>query len=118
MPNGQNLGAPIDFTGYVVGRLTRDNPGAIPNFNLDSDRGYGYLCWDWVRDSNVTALPDAYKHFGHADHHYKAPKAPGYGWAAGDVTAVQNGATPAHEHDPKSPSKVEIRYIDKGRKFG
>ena len=42
------LGDPVPFSAYLIGRLT--NPtGYTTQFNLDSDRAYAYLTWDWVR---------------------------------------------------------------------
>lgn len=42
------LGDPVPFSAYLIGRLA--NPtGYTTQFNLDSDRAYAYLAWDWVR---------------------------------------------------------------------
>jgi hypothetical protein len=59
-PLGQHLGDPVDYSIYLMGRLTNTAPGASipPDFNLDSDRGYGYHCWDWNRGA-ITDEPDA-----------------------------------------------------------
>jgi Zinc dependent phospholipase C len=49
-----NLGDPIHYSLYTIGKLTRDavaDPGNVASFNLDSDRGYGYKCWDYDRIS-------------------------------------------------------------------
>jgi hypothetical protein len=39
----------------------------MPNFNLDADRGYGYLAWDWnrlpVQSTKKTEDPEG-DHFG------------------------------------------------------
>jgi hypothetical protein len=51
------LGDPIIFSSYLIGQVV-GNPGwqigakndLTADFNLDADRGYGYLCWDWNRD--------------------------------------------------------------------
>jgi hypothetical protein len=111
----RTLGGPIDFTTYLVARLTRDNPGTITNFNLDSDRGYAYLAWDWLRDGQLTGTPEAYVDTGAAGHNlhdYPPPVAPGYGWCEEDV------APPAPTtHDPRAPQPVKIRYIDREDKF-
>jgi hypothetical protein len=54
--DGSNpLGDPVVFSGYLIGQIA-NNPGYLSSFNLDADRGYGYLCWDWLRG---TASPDA-----------------------------------------------------------
>jgi hypothetical protein len=42
------LGDPVVFSAYLIGQIA-NNPKFVSNFNLDADRGYGYLCWDWVR---------------------------------------------------------------------
>jgi hypothetical protein len=47
------LGAPVAFSAYLMGRLAAATP-LTADFNLDSDRGYGYLCWDWNRGSGRT----------------------------------------------------------------
>ncbi|MGW2638581.1 zinc dependent phospholipase C family protein [Streptomyces sp. NPDC001348] len=116
LPKNETLGGPIDFTGYVVAKLTRDNPGVIPNFNLDSDRGYAYLCWDWVRQHDATAAPKAYQNSTdrpRSTHQYHPPVAAGYGWDSDDVIS---GSAPS-EHNPKTPTPVRIRYIDREQKF-
>lgn len=47
LPLDQHLGHPVDYTLYLVSRLTTGVD--VPDFNLDSDRGYGWRCWDWDR---------------------------------------------------------------------
>jgi hypothetical protein len=56
---GQHLGDPIDYGVYLIGQLTgswqnvgyvaNDHAAPLPDFNLDSDRGYAYQCWDYLR---------------------------------------------------------------------
>lgn len=42
------LGDPVPFSAYLIGRLV--NPtGYATQFNLDADRAYAYLTWDWIR---------------------------------------------------------------------
>lgn len=43
------LGDAIPFAAYLVGRVLDTAEGAVPDFNLDADRGYGYRAWDWIR---------------------------------------------------------------------
>src|SRR4029077_2664575 len=53
-PHGQHLGNPIDYSLYLIKKL--GDGVEVPNFNLDSDRGYAWHCWDWERhlpDPNV-----------------------------------------------------------------
>jgi hypothetical protein len=56
------LGDPIPFALYLIGQLTnrRDYP---TQFNLDADRGYGYLTWDWIRNAEVDAISEMDFHF-------------------------------------------------------
>jgi hypothetical protein len=48
MPTGEHLGDAVDYSVYVIGQLIGADK-ALPNFNLDGDRGYGHLCWDYLR---------------------------------------------------------------------
>ncbi len=62
---GANLGDPLDYSAYLMGQLTgtwtgttyvgNDDAHPLPDFNLDSDRGYAYKCWDYVR--HTPSLP-------------------------------------------------------------
>ncbi len=55
LPGGHHLGDPVDYGTYLVSRLTQQPAEpALPDFNLDADRGYGYHCWDWNRSSDST----------------------------------------------------------------
>jgi hypothetical protein len=44
------LGDPVPFSAYLIGQLT-NRTGYATQFNLDSDRAYAYLTWDWIRGS-------------------------------------------------------------------
>ena len=77
----KHLGDVVSMTEYLVWLATRNRggdgggdspnegaqPAAMPNFNLDADRGYGYLAWDWnrlpVQSSKKTEDPEG-DHFG------------------------------------------------------
>jgi len=118
LPAGEHLGDPVDYTAYVVAWLTRDHPADIANFNLDSDRGYGYLCWDWVRSPDVKGVPQAFQDKV-PNRAYHAPLRPGYGWCQDDIPAgtPQPPVGPDRPlmHDPTAtaPDPVRIRYIDR-----
>lgn len=45
------LGDPVPFSAYLIGQIACNPDFIKSNFNLDADRGYGYLCWDWTRVS-------------------------------------------------------------------
>jgi hypothetical protein len=59
----EHLGDPQDYTAYLIATLTRDNIDLdkLANFNLDADRGYGYLAWDWLREKSGLSIPNAFK---------------------------------------------------------
>ena len=51
--NGKKLlGNAVAFSGELYNRARTDRP--LPDFNLDSDRGYAYLCWTQPDDDNNT----------------------------------------------------------------
>jgi hypothetical protein len=43
------LGDPIPFSAHLIAQLANDT-GYSTQFNLDSDRGFAYLTWDWIRN--------------------------------------------------------------------
>lgn len=50
------LGDPIPFSAHLISRLTNDT-GYSTQYNLDSDRAFAYLTWDWIRrDASDGAL--------------------------------------------------------------
>jgi hypothetical protein len=58
------LGDPVVFSTYLIGQIA-NNPNFLSSFNLDADRGYGYLCWDWIRNPlgpNATQPQDEHGH--------------------------------------------------------
>ena len=44
------LGDPVVFSTYLMGQIA-NNPKLKSSYNLDADRGYAYLCWDWDRQN-------------------------------------------------------------------
>ena len=97
--NGKhNMGDPVNFSSFLIWQLARTNiKYELPNWNLDADRGYGYKCWDWNRQTqdrpNVHILTDT------EGHPYLAPCTP----------PPQTNETPGY--DPSQPLK--IHYVDK-----
>jgi hypothetical protein len=50
------LGDPIPFSSHLIGQLVNDT-GYATQFNLDSDRAFAYLTWDWIRgDATDTGI--------------------------------------------------------------
>jgi hypothetical protein len=55
------LGDPVPFSAYLIGRLVNRTEYAT-QFNLDADRAYAYLTWDWIRDEiGRTDLKNLYR---------------------------------------------------------
>ena len=51
-PQDKHLGGPVDYGVYLVGRMVAERGNVefgVPDFNLDSDRGYARHCWDFDR---------------------------------------------------------------------
>jgi hypothetical protein len=129
LKKGEHLGDPVDYAAYVIARLTREglDPAKVANFNLDSDRGYAYLCWDWVRDPERRSMPKGFVGLGDpshggtptnvSQHVYPSPAEPGYGWNP-DEEFDHAGHPPPVSFDPNDPNAaVRIRYIDREAKF-
>jgi hypothetical protein len=58
MSRQRNMGDPVNFGSYLVYQLTRAEVDIdqLTNWNLDSDRGYAYKCWDWDRHADPGRL--------------------------------------------------------------
>ncbi|KAB8221615.1 hypothetical protein BDV33DRAFT_202353 [Aspergillus novoparasiticus] len=116
------LGDPVNFSAYLMGQLTCNPNFVKANFNLDADRGYGYLCWDWTRDHTNSLKPTDER-----GNIYVAPKT----WPEGaqrDGRWLADKAAPVGP--PGNPNKhstpVDITYFgrphgckeDQGRRDG
>jgi hypothetical protein len=94
------LGDPVVFSAYLIGQIGT-NPKFAANFNLDADRGYGYLCWDWTRGPKPAADPDP------RGHPFGEPRTWPEGsdlWNPPDASPV--GQTPTPQQSPP----LELRY--------
>jgi hypothetical protein len=53
-----NLGDPVNFCTFLIWQLARTGDEgfeeSITEWNLDSDRGYGFKSWDWNRNLETT----------------------------------------------------------------
>ncbi|MEP6665164.1 MAG: hypothetical protein ABJA81_01835 [Nocardioidaceae bacterium] len=82
------LGDPVPFSAYLIGRLV--NPtGYATQFNLDADRAYAYLTWDWIRGEEI----------GETDLHFKYPLPVATPWR--DTLNWKQGAAP-----------MQLDYVD------
>jgi hypothetical protein len=98
---GNPLGDPVPFSAYLVGRILSDT-GYPVDFNLDADRGYGYLCWDWTRNPAYTATNGR-------GQTYVQPMVPPEG------ATTDGGANPwfGAEPDVEAQVPVQLQYIDR-----
>ena len=98
------LGDPIQFAAYLMGQVLSTADYDV-NFNLDSDRGFGYRCWDWIRDSSEpphTALNGR-------NQSYVIPVVAPEGCPLEDSAPAWHGAPP-DSADGKEIS-VQLRYL-------
>jgi hypothetical protein len=65
-----HLGDAVDFTEYLLWLSTRDpvqkdgTKVPLTEWNLDSDCGYGYHCWDWNRKTDAQDKdPEGFEYF-------------------------------------------------------
>jgi hypothetical protein len=77
------LGDPVPFSAYLIGRLA--NPTDYrTQFNLDADRAYAYLTWDWIRGDGT-----AHTDLGFAYHLPVATPQGADGWDSSGQTPMQ-----------------------------
>jgi hypothetical protein len=101
-----HLGDPIDYGVYLIGRLTgHDDGDPVPDFNLDSDRGYGYHCWDYLRhELSTPPFPRSDRDKMYPDQWLCVP-ADMYNWFGSEKPQVVRDWYGYHE-----PLTVPVRY--------
>jgi len=93
------LGDPVPFSAYLIGRLV--NPtGYATQFNLDADRAYAYLTWDWIRGNEVDKTDLGFQ--------YQLPAAAP--WR--DTARWKRGAEPMQLHYVDPPPEIVIELHD------
>jgi hypothetical protein len=108
------LGDPVPFSAYLIGRLV-NTTGYQTQFNLDADRAYAYLTWDWIRghDQGKTEM----------NFSYQLPVVPPWldpNPPSGDLHRANpqwNANTPMQLDyvDPPTPVIIEIKKPPRGR---
>ncbi|MDQ2774032.1 MAG: zinc dependent phospholipase C family protein [Acidobacteriota bacterium] len=96
------LGDPIPFSAHLIGQLV-NNPDYSTQFNLDSDRAFAYLTWDWIRNDPKAPGGSATGIFGLT---YATPKEPpreAPGWAKGANALLLEYKDPPDQHQPSPP---------------
>jgi hypothetical protein len=90
------LGDPVPFSAYLIGRLV--NPTDYQTqFNLDADRAYAYLTWDWIRGDQVGTAGMGIK--------YPRPRVPPEGDDGSFGGDAWDGAN-------TNPSPLQLHYVD------
>jgi hypothetical protein len=95
------LGDPIPFSAHLIGQLANDT-GYSTQFNLDSDRAFAYLTWDWIRNDPKSEGGSATGILGLS---YATPKIPpkeAPGWTEGKDPLLLEYKS-AHEGLAKDP---------------
>ncbi len=104
------LGDPIPFSAHLIAQLANDT-GYSTQFNLDSDRAFAYLTWDWIRrdasDSNNLGK-------GALDMKFPLPVVPPVGDPGGSLFDPQ--ANPLWHPDQGKESALQLQYVDKPNK--
>ncbi len=96
------LGDPIPFSSHLIGQLVNDT-GYSTQFNLDSDRAFAYLTWDWIRNDPKTQGGSATGILGLT---YATPKVPpeqAPGWAQGKQALLLEYKDPPVVATPPPP---------------
>jgi hypothetical protein len=93
------LGDPIPFSAHLIGQLTHET-GYSTQFNLDSDRAFAYLTWDWIRgDETEKGI------LGLTYHKPKEPPQAADHWAKGANPLLLEYKDPPVKPKPPEPPK-------------
>lgn len=131
-PQDKHLGGPVDYGVYLVGRMVAERANAefgVADFNLDSDRGYGWKCWDWDRHNAGMPTPSSadppvrgawecvpdFVASPQSDFHYLQPCTPPHFFHADrdNPRQLQPGGAPNEPqwYDPKND--LRIHYLNR-----
>jgi hypothetical protein len=102
------LGDPIIFSTYLIGQIAA-NPSFAANFNLDADRGFGYLCWDWNRDLERTQR-------NKRNQEYQAPLVAPEGTVG--EWLYPEPAPYGEEPPPQYPTPLQLHYLRNNNQDG
>ncbi len=96
------LGDPMQLCAYLMGQVCAPEYAYDTDFNLDADRGYGYRCWDWIRQAatNTDQRGQTY------NVPVVAPEGCGTSFETTPVDERWSGASPNARQTP-----IQLRYI-------
>lgn len=118
LPMDQHLGAPIDFNMYLVAKMSADRgqPLSVEDYNLDSDRGYAWHCWDWDRHAPESKTGGDRNDWeciaGRTQFHFQQPCTPPQFFHA-DTEANNPGPAPADSQWYDPGHSVKASYLDR-----
>jgi hypothetical protein len=106
-----HLGDPVNFSQYLIWQLTRIDPPPLTDWNLDSDRGYAYKCWDWNRHEHVASVSDQQMFQDQDGHFYMQPcTPPSQQDTASD--SQKKGCAPLPTDGPKPGVPLQLHWAD------
>ncbi len=100
------IGDPIPFSAHLISQLANDT-GYATQFNLDSDRAFAYLTWDWVRQDKGTQGSTGTGVLGLT---YQMPVEPPEGDPRGGLEHVTNPT--ANPDWAKGTRPLLLKYVD------
>ncbi len=104
-----NLGDPVNFCTFLIWQLARTGDENleenITEWNMDSDRGYGFRSWDWYRNKNVTALDSE-------NHNYCVPCSPLPQSRNNDGLFDLLGGAPNPDYFNNGMPSLKVVYLD------
>jgi hypothetical protein len=93
------LGDPVPFSAYLIGRLV--NPTDYQTqFNLDADRAFAYLTWDWIRGEQIGTAGMGIK--------YQRPVVP----PENDDGTFHESGEPDFSAWDNGVSAMQLKYVD------
>jgi hypothetical protein len=123
-PVGQHLGNPIDYSLYLIKKL--GDGVQLPDFNLDSDRGYAWHCWDWERhlsdDTVVKNSVDDFRVYNPPFNLFKTPQSSRFDFQQACTVPEQYLPEWSANDDPpdrnvvnryRANVRLKLRYLDK-----
>jgi hypothetical protein len=123
LPLNQHMGGPVDYGTYLVVQFENARASTrapVPDFNLDSDRGYAWHAWDWDRHPRggawkrqPAAIPPP------AVFAYAQPCTPPQFYHADtDNPSAPSGSTPPESewYDASPSRRLRVHYRERGQK--
>jgi hypothetical protein len=108
-PDDRHLGGPVDYGLYLVGRMVAERHNdefGVPDFNLDSDRGYAYPPVDFHYRQACT--PPHFFHAAHDNPRHLQSNDPN-AWRSHSTSATRTPSSGPTRTSSSSPSDASTR---------